>query len=159
MTGDPSFLLQPASHWFHDFVATSFHFKKKFRILYVWFLLKSHLIIRIVIVVFGLEKTSNCSLIKFADKRWWIKWLRHFLLALFLLYFWFCRCMVFISIRLIEMSYWWLMIDRHPCFLIEAQLCVCLTYVESYWILWHWYNGFSQKFRGFFYILVHTWFF
>ena len=136
MKGPPSFLLQPKLFWLvvlssnyflYDFNATRFqNLKKNFGFFsFYWSLLKSYHIILILICPIGLEKTFNESWLKFLEKSLWFIWLRHFLLALLLI---FCLLPVFVVVsivtRLIVMSYWLTMHDKYPWTPNEAQLSV-----------------------------------
>ena len=61
-------------------------------------------------------------------------------------------CCCFHSQWHIVMSYWWPLNEKHqniPFVTSGHNLTHLMASVESNWILWRWYYGFSQKFRGF----------
>ena len=74
---------------------------------YFWLLLNSYHIIQTLIAPIGLTNTFSGSQLSFSEKSLFVKWLRHFLLALFCWIFDFCHfCFFSIVIRLFVMLFW-----------------------------------------------------
>ena len=95
------------------------------------------------------KKDAKKSWIKFLEKIIWVKWLQHFLLALFhwVLGFFSVFVIVFVVIRLILMSFCWLVNKKSLFFTLRPYVEYLLNRVESHWIYCRWYLGFSQRFR------------